>query len=107
MSDAENLDLESITSLDKLIHEPARLGIMMLLYVVDRADFIYVKTQTNLTKGNLSAHLSKLEDAGYISIEKTFDGKVPRTLCRLTEDGRAKFKDYLVDMKSAFNGLPD
>lgn len=107
MSAEDNIGLEGITNLDKLIHEPARLGIMMLLYVVDRADFIYIKTQTKLTKGNLSAHLSKLEDAGYIAIEKIFQDKMPRTFYWLTKDGRTKFKDYLSEMRSAFNDLPD
>ena len=107
MVDKEAADVEAIASLDKLIHEPARLAIMMLLYVVDRADFLYIKTQTKLTKGNLSSHLGKLEEAGYLEIEKTFEGKVPRTLCKLTEEGRTAFHDYLARMKEALNGLPD
>lgn len=107
MPDDDKIGVEAITNLDKLIHEPARLAILMLLYVVDRADFIYIKTQTNLTKGNLSAHLGKLEDAGYVEIEKTYEGKVPRTLCQLSEVGRAKFQVYLVEMKEVLNGLPD
>lgn len=97
---SDPLPLDAITNLDKLIHEPARLAICMLLYVVESADFLYLMQQTKLTKGNLSSHLSKLESAGYVEIEKTFAGKVPRTLCRLTPTGRTAFADYL----SALNG---
>ena len=107
MSDEGALGVENIANLDKLIHEPARLAIIMLLYVVDAADFLYIKTRTQLTKGNLSSHLGKLEDAGYVEIEKTYAGKVPHTLCRLTEAGRGAFQIYLREVKDVFNGLPD
>ncbi len=79
---------------DPIIHAPARLTIMATLAVVQEADFRYLLHVTELTKGNLSAHLSKLEEAGYVEIEKTFRGKYPLTICRLTEKGRQAFEAY-------------
>ena len=87
-------DLRSLTELDRLIHEPARLLIVTILSTVESADFLFLQRETNLTKGNLSAHLSKLEEAGYVSIEKTFKGKLPLTVCKLTESGRGAFGGY-------------
>ncbi len=84
-----------ITKVDRLIHEPARLAIMALLYGTREADFLFIQRQTGLTRGNLSVHLSKLEEAGYIEIEKRFVGKKPQTLCRLTPKGLRAFEDYL------------
>jgi DNA-binding MarR family transcriptional regulator len=92
-------DLQRTADLDRLIHEPARLMIVSLLYVVDKADFLYLLHETGLTKGNLSAHLSRLEAAGYAHIEKTYRGKVPQTLCSLTETGRKAFEGYRNDLK--------
>ena len=80
--------------LDRLIHEPARLMIVTLLYAVEEADFLYLLHETGLTKGNLSTHLSKLEEAGYVRITKTFRGKIPRTLVALTPEGRQAFETY-------------
>ncbi len=82
------------TDTDRLIHEPARRVIMTILYTVDGADFLYLLRETALSKGNLSSHLSKLEAAGYVEIEKTFRGKVPLTMCRLTDAGRTAFRRY-------------
>jgi len=84
-----------ITKVDRVIHEPARLAVMALLYGTKEADFLFIQRQTGLTKGNLSVHLSKLEEAGYIEIEKRFLGKKPQTLCRLTSKGRIAFERYL------------
>ncbi len=80
--------------LDRLIHEPARLMIVTLLYAVEEADFLYLLHETGLTKGNLSTHLSKLEEASYVRITKTFRGKIPRTLVALTPEGRQAFETY-------------
>lgn len=107
MAEIDDVDVGAIASLDKLIHEPARLAIMMLLYVVEGADFLYVKIQTKLTNGNLSSHVGKLEGAGYVEIEKTFKGKMPRTILRLTAEGRGAFRTYLNEMRDVMNGLPD
>ena len=73
-------DLRRVTELDRLIHEPARLLIVTILSSVESADFLFLQRETGLTKGNLSAHLSKLEDAGYVKIQKTFKGKLPLTI---------------------------
>jgi DNA-binding transcriptional ArsR family regulator len=81
-------DLRSVTELDRLIHEPARLLILTILSTVASADFLFLQRETGLTKGNLSAHLSKLEEAGYVKIEKTFKGKLPLTVCKLTPAGK-------------------
>jgi DNA-binding MarR family transcriptional regulator len=87
-------DLRSLTDLDRVVHEPARLLIVTILSTVESADFLFLQRETGLTKGNLSAHLSKLEDAGYVKIEKTFKGKLPLTICKLTTSGRSAFEQY-------------
>ncbi|MEW5983291.1 MAG: transcriptional regulator [Acidobacteriota bacterium] len=83
-----------MTDIDRVIHEPARLLVMALLNGVKEADFLWLLNQSGLTKGNLSSHLSKLEEAGYVEIDKTFRGKVPLTLLRLTRSGRSAFGAY-------------
>jgi len=88
------------TDADRLIHEPARRQIMTVLYAMDSADFLYLLGETGLTKGNLSSHLVKLETAGYVRIEKTFRGKVPLTICRLTREGRQAFRSYREYLKN-------
>jgi len=87
--------------LDRIIHEPGRLRIVALLSAVKEADFVYLLRETELTKGNLSSHLAKLEETGYIEVEKTFRGKIPLTLTRLTPQGRTAFQNY----RRAMNGL--
>ena len=87
-------DLRSVTELDRLIHEPARLLIVTILASAASADFLFLQRETGLTKGNLSAHLSKLEGAGYVQIEKTFKGKLPLTVCKLTSAGQKALKTY-------------
>jgi DNA-binding transcriptional ArsR family regulator len=79
---------------DRVIHEPGRLVIVALLSSIKEADFTFLLRETGLTKGNLSSHLSKLEAASYVHIEKAYRGKVPWTLVRLTPEGRAAFKEY-------------
>jgi DNA-binding MarR family transcriptional regulator len=100
-------DLQSIVDIDRTIHEPARLMIMVNLYVVESADFTYLMRQTGLTWGNLSSHMSKLENAGYIEVEKEFKGKKPNTMLRLTDEGRAAFQVYRQQMQQMFADLPD
>jgi DNA-binding transcriptional ArsR family regulator len=78
---------------DRLLHEPARRVIMTILYAAD-ADFLYLLRETGLSKGNLSSHLAKLEAGGYVAIDKTFRGKVPLTICRMTDEGRTSFRRY-------------
>ncbi|KPK88654.1 hypothetical protein AMJ80_10825 [bacterium SM23_31] len=96
-----------LPDIDKVIHEPARLMILANLYVVERADFIFLMRQTGLTQGNLSSHMSKLEAAGYIEIKKEFISKKPHTVLLLTNEGRAALKSYIRSMKQVFNGLAD
>jgi DNA-binding MarR family transcriptional regulator len=107
MAEAENQALQPIANLDRLIHEPARLMILAVLYVVESADFTFLMRQTGLTWGNLSSHMSKLEEAGYIEVEKTFKGKRPNTMLCLTEEGRSAFRDYRASLKQVLDDLPD
>jgi len=97
----------SLAGVDRVIHEPARLMIVAILNGVEAADFLYLLRETGLTKGNLSAHLAKLEEAGYVKIEKTFRGKVPLTLLSLTDAGRAAFRQYRRKMKQAIDDSPE
>lgn len=93
-------DLRRVTELDRLIHEPARLLIVTILSTVESADFLFLQRETGLTKGNLSAHLSKLEDAGYVEIQKTFKGKLPLTVCKLTATGTKAMAQYRQQLQS-------
>ncbi|MCW2798351.1 transcriptional regulator [Nocardioides sp.] len=79
---------EAAFALDRLIHEPNRLAILTVLASVKDADFVFLQRALGLTNGNLSSHLTKLEDAGLVVIEKTFVGKKPRTSAALTSEGR-------------------
>ncbi len=84
----------TVGGIDRLIHEPARLVIITILNAVESADFLYLQRETGLTKGNLSSHLAKLEEEKYVAVEKTYKGKIPLTICRLTKEGRAAFARY-------------
>lgn len=88
-------ELQTLATLDRVIHEPARLMIMTVLYAANQADFLYLQRECGLTQGNLSSHLAKLENAGYVLIEKTFKGKYPLTICSLTQKGRTAFAGYI------------
>jgi len=92
-------DFASLTDFDRILHSPARLTIVAILSAVEEADFVYLLNESGLTKGNLSTHLSKLEESGYIEVEKTYRGKVPLTLCRLTITGRQAFTEYRQQLK--------
>lgn len=100
-------DVREVVDIDRLIHEPSRMVICAVLYTVESADFLYLARQTGLTKGNLSSHLSKLEKSAYIEIKKTFDGKIPRTTCHMTNSGRQAFDIYRESIKRLVNQLPD
>jgi len=97
-----NEQLRAISELDRVIHEPGRLMIVSLLWPVKECDFLYLQNATELNKGNLSSHLARLEEAGYVEIEKTYRGKVPLTLLRLTGAGRTAFDKYRKGLQSAF-----
>lgn len=92
-----------MNDLDRVIHEPARLLLVTVLASVKEADFLYLLHATELTKGNLSTHLTKLEEAGYVEIEKAFRGKIPLTLARLTPEGLSAFRRYRKDMTALLN----
>jgi len=91
--------------LDKTIHEPGRLLILIYLFSVEKADFTFLKLQTGMTQGNLSSHLQKLESAGYIQTEKKFRNRRPLTLLKITEKGRDAFRSYVREMHHYFNDL--
>jgi DNA-binding transcriptional ArsR family regulator len=92
--------------IDKLIHEPARLQIMTQLYIVEEADFIFLMRKTGLTWGNLSSHMSKLEEAGYIEVNKEFQDKKPRTVLKMTVAGRRAFDEYRAALAQVLKDLP-
>lgn len=85
---------QELASLDKLIHEPGRLAIVTALAACESADFVFLQRLTGLSKGNLSSHLGRLEEAGVVLIRKEFSGKLPRTLVSLTENGRGSVRLY-------------
>ena len=97
----------NVGNIDPLIHEPSRLLIMAQLYVVQSADFLFLQRQTQMTPGNLSAHLRKLEDAGYVEITKEFIERKPHTALALTKKGRNAFKQYRRDIKQIAERLPE
>jgi DNA-binding HxlR family transcriptional regulator len=94
--------LQNISGLDRVIHEPARLILMALLWSVESANFLFLLKESQLTKGNLSVQLSRLEEAGYVEIEKTFRGKIPHTEYRLTKAGKLAFTQYRKSLGSIF-----
>ena len=97
-----NEQLRAISELDRVIHEPGRLMIVALLAGVKECDFLFLLNETKMNKGNLSSHLAKLETAGYVEIEKTYRGKVPQTLLRLTRKGRTVFDESRKGLMAAF-----
>lgn len=86
-------------TVDRIIHEPARLAIMARLYVLEEADWLFLHKETGLSFGNLTSHLSRLESRGYVSIEKTFIDRKPHTVVRMTDEGRAAFERYREQMR--------
>ncbi len=95
----ETPSVQTLMDIDRIVHEPARLMILTVLVMVESADFLFVINQTGLTRGNLSSHMSKLEDAGYIEVKKEFVEKIPRTLLSLTESGEEAFNTYRKQMR--------
>jgi len=100
-------ELKQLEQIDPVIHSPTRLKVMTYLYLVENIDFVYLKRVTDLTWGNLSKHLTKLEEAGYVIMEKTFENKKPKTLIWLSDEGRAAFQQYKDNLQQIFEGLPD
>lgn len=94
-----------LKELNPLLHSQLRLSIMSLLLTVEEAEFVYLKEKTQATAGNLSVQLDKLSEAGYVSVEKSFVGKKPRTVCRITSAGRKAMAEYVEALKGYFVGL--
>jgi DNA-binding transcriptional ArsR family regulator len=86
--------------LDPLLHSQLRLAVMSLLIGVEEADFVFLKEKTGATSGNLSVQIDKLNEAGYISVTKTFKGKMPCTICKITERGVLAFDSYVKALQS-------
>ena len=86
--------------LDPLLHSQLRLAVISILIGTEEADFVFIREKTNSTAGNLSVQVEKLREAGYISVEKSFRGKMPRTTCRITPAGVEAFEKYVEDLNS-------
>jgi DNA-binding MarR family transcriptional regulator len=97
--------IRRLLELDRAVHEPARLAILVLLSVVEKADFLYLLNETGLSKGNLSSHTAKLEEAGFIAIEKVFVEKTPRTVYQITPEGRSAFEAYRQSITEAIRPI--
>ena len=104
---ADQDGLHPLADLDQVIHASARLMVLTYLYVIESADYVFLKNQTGLSWGNLSTHLNKLEQAGYVALEKGYKGKRPHTMIRLTDQGRTAFQEYKKSMQQVLDDLPD
>jgi len=98
-------EVRAVLKLDRTIHEPARLAILGILASIEKADFSYLMAQTGLTQGNLSAHLGKLEAAGFVAVEKGFAGKRPRTRLSITPAGRDGLDAHIQQVQRFFTAL--
>ena len=104
--EAQSEDMQVLAGIDRTVHEPARLMILAYLSAVESADFLFIANQTGLTRGNLSSHMTKLEQAGYVSIKKEFVDRIPRTLLRITRQGRTALRSYRKNMMQVLKELP-
>jgi DNA-binding MarR family transcriptional regulator len=100
-------ELHLLADIDQVIHAPARLMVLTYLYVVESTDYVFLLRLTGLTWGNLSTHLTKLEEAGYVAMTKAFKGKKPHTTISLTKQGRTAFREYKTSLQRVLNDLPD
>jgi len=100
-------ELHPLADINQVIHASARLMVLTYLYVVESADYVFLIRVTGLTWGNLSTHLTKLEEAGYITIKKEFKGKKPHTTIHLTKQGRIAFREYKESLQQVLDDLPD
>ncbi len=105
MSDSEH-PIRRLVTLDRVVHEPARLAVLVLLALVERADFVYLLDETGLSKGNLSSHMAKLEEHGYVMVEKAFVGKIPRTVYALTKSGSEALDEHRRSIVHALKDVP-
>ena len=97
-----NEQVRAISELDRVIHERGRLMIVSLLAGAKECDFLFLLNETQMSKGNLSSHLARMEEVGYVEVEKTYRGKLPLTVLRLTRKGRAAFNEYRKRLMTAF-----
>lgn len=95
--------IDALADIDRVVHEPARLLVLCNLYVLESADFLFLLRRTGMTRGNLSAHMRKLETAGYVQVEKTFVDRLPLTVYRLTPAGREALRKYREQMISGLS----
>jgi DNA-binding MarR family transcriptional regulator len=107
MRTKDHEELPSRWEIDRIVHEPARLILLAHLYVVESADYVFLMQNTGLTWGNLSSHLTRLEEAGYVEIVKDFVDRKPHTMVRISESGREAFDVYRRQMKQLFEDLPE
>jgi DNA-binding MarR family transcriptional regulator len=105
--EAQEIELHPLADLDRIIHSPARLMMMTYLYVVESVDFIFLMRLTGLTWGNLSSHLSTLEENDYVHIEKKFVQKKSHTMINLTDKGRQAFREYKQLLLQVLTDLPE
>jgi DNA-binding MarR family transcriptional regulator len=100
-------EVDLLADIDQVVHSSPRLMVLTYLYVVESVDYVFLQRMTKLTWGSLATHIKKLEEAGYIEVEKGYQGKKPHTLIHMTETGRQAFKRYKDTMKQALDSLPD
>jgi len=106
-NEAQDIEIHPLANIDRVIHSPARLMMMTYLYVVESVDFIFLMRLTGLTWGNLSSHLSTLEETEYVNIEKKFVQKKSHTMVSLTDKGRQAFREYKQVLLQVLTDLPD
>jgi DNA-binding MarR family transcriptional regulator len=99
--------LHPLADINQVIHASARLMVLTYLYVVESVDYVFLMRLTGLTWGNLSTHLTKLEEVGYITINKEFRGKKPHSTISLTKQGREAFREYKKSLQQVLDDLPD
>jgi len=102
----KKLSENPLADINQIIHAPARLRILMMLYVVESLDYVFLKNQTGLSWGNLATHLGKLEEAGYVTVIKGYQGKKPQSQIELTSSGRDAFRNYKNTLKQILDDLP-
>jgi DNA-binding MarR family transcriptional regulator len=103
----KNFAENPLADINQIIHAPARLRILMMLFVVESLDYVFLKNQTGLSWGNLATHLGKLEEAGYGKVIKGYQGKKPQSQIRLTSNGRDAFRNYKNTLKQLLDDLPE
>jgi DNA-binding MarR family transcriptional regulator len=96
-----------LAEVDRVIHGHARLMVMSSLYVLEEADYTFLVNLTGLTWGNLSSHLTRLEEAGYVAVEKKIEGRRVTSTVRLTPAGHEAFRRYRQQMKAVLDDLPE